>query len=176
MTAALMQALPLILTALGGLTGEKGKTSSTYSKGARGLIDETIDAVRGMRGNQDITQQPGYQTGMEWLQGMFNNPDFFNSFEAPLQRQFEEQTIPNISNRFAGMGSGGAMGSTSLQRQLAREGSNLSTNIAALRGGMQQAAIPQLLGYSQQPFTNYMSLLQNALTPTQNVYQGPSSG
>lgn len=166
----------MVFSALSGLGGKPGEHGSTYSKKARGLIDETIDAVRGMRGSQDITQQPGYQTGMGWLQGLFNNPDFFDQFEAPLQRQFQEQTIPNLANRFAGMGSGGSLGSTGFRNQLAREGSNLHTNIAALRGGMQQAAIPQLLGYSQQPFSNMMSLMQNALTPTQNTYQPPSSG
>lgn len=175
-SAALMQALPLLLTAFNGLGGKSGEHGSTYSKKARGLIDETIDAVRGMRGSQDITQQPGYQTGLGWLQDMFSDPEFFNRFEAPLQRQFQEQTVPDLANRFAAMGSGGALGSTAFRNQLGREGSNLSTNIAALRGNMQQNAIPQLLGYSQQPFSNYMSMLNSALTPTQNTYQPPSAG
>jgi hypothetical protein len=166
----------MVFSALSGLGGSKGEHGSTYSKNQRGLIDETLNAVRGMRGSQDITQNQGYQTGMDWLQGLFNNPDFFNNFEAPLQRQFQEQTVPELANRFAGMGSGGALGSTGFRNQLAREGSNLSTNIAALRGGMQQQAIPQLLGYAQQPFSNMMSMMQNALTPTNNTYQPASAG
>lgn len=177
MSSALLQLLPLLIpAAFGGMGGKSGQHGSTYSKNARGLIDETIESVRGMRGNQDVTQQPGYQTGLGWLQGLFDDPEFFKSFEAPLQRQFQEQTIPDLANRFAAQGSGGALGSTAFRNQLGREGSNLSTNIGALRGGMQQNAIPQLLGYSQQPFSNYMSMLNSALTPTQNTYQGPSSG
>lgn len=176
MNPAMMSMLPMMFSALSGLGGKNGEHGSTYSKKSQGLIDETIDAVRGMRGSQDITQNPGYQTGMDWLQGLFNDPQFFNQFEAPLQRQFQEETIPELANRFAGMGSGGALGSTSFRNQLGRAGSNLHTNIAAMRGGMQQNAIPQLLGYSQQPFSNMMSMMQSALTPTQNTYQPPSSG
>lgn len=168
-----------IMTAISGigsaLTSNKGEMGSTYNKGQLGMLDDLISQVKGM-GNQNIQQNPNYQTGQNWLQSMFSDPEFFKSFEAPLQRQFQEQTVPELANRFAGMGSGGALGSTAFRNQLAREGSNLSTNIAALRGGMQQQAIPQLLGYAQQPFSNYMSMLNQALTPTQNVFQGPSAG
>lgn len=166
----------LVAGGIAGFGGKKEKFGSTFTKPQRNLIDDVIGSVKGMKGNQDVTQQPGYQTGMDWLQGLFSDPEFFNQFEAPLQRQFQEQTIPDLANRFASMGSGGALGSTGFRNQLAREGSNLSTNIAALRGGMQQQAIPQLLGYAQQPFSNYMSLLQSALTPTNNQYQPASSG
>lgn len=168
-----------IMTAISGvgsaLTSNKGQMGSTYNKGQLGVLGDLVNQVKGM-GKQDITQNQGYQTGQNWLQSMFNDPEFFKSFEAPLQRQFQEQTVPELANRFAGMGSGGALGSTAFRNQLGREGSNLSTNIAALRGGMQQQAIPQLLGYAQQPFSNYMSMLNQALTPTQNMYQPPSAG
>ena len=161
---------------IGAATGNKGEKGSMHNKKQLGLIDQAVEAVKGMQGSQDITQQPGYQQGNEWLMSMFNDPEFFDKFEAPLQRQFQEQTVPDLANRFASMGSGGALGSTGFRNQLAREGSNLSTNIAALRGGMQQQATPQLLNYAQQPFNNYMSMLQSALTPTQTTYQPPSTG
>lgn len=169
----------MILNAITGvgsaLTSNKGEMGSTFNKNQLSTLDDILNQVKGM-GNQDITQNQGYQTGQNWLQSMFNDPEFFKSFEAPLQRQFQEQTVPELANRFAGMGSGGALGSTAFRNQLGREGSNLSTNIAALRGGMQQQAIPQMLGYAQQPFNNYLQMLQQALQPTQNVYQPPSAG
>ena len=177
MDPAMMMLLASLASAgTGALTGEPGKTGSTYTKGQRSKIDEILNDLKGMKGSQDITQNQGYQQGNEWLMSMFNDPEFFKNFEAPLQRQFQEQTVPELANRFASMGSGGATGSTAFRNQLAREGSNLSTNIASLRGGMQQNSIPQLLQYAQQPFSNYMSLLQSALQPTQNVYQPPSAG
>src|ERR1700677_3015701 len=177
MDPAMMMLLASLASAgTGALTGEPGKTGSTYTNGQRSKIDEILNDLKGMKGSQDITQNQGYQQGNEWLMSMFNDPEFFKNFEAPLQRQFQEQTVPELANRFASMGSGGATGSTAFRNQLAREGSNLSTNIASLRGGMQQNSIPQLLQYAQQPFSNYMSLLQSALQPTQNVYQPPSAG
>lgn len=170
--------LSAIFSAIGPLlqafTGNQGKMGSTYNKGQTSLIDDLIGQVKGMGGQggqNDITQNPQFQQGQDWLSNLFNDPEFFNSFEAPLQRQFQEETVPGLANRFAGMGSGGALGSTGFRNQLAREGSNLSTNIGALRGGMQQQGVNQSLGYAQQPFSNYQSLLNNALTPTKNVYQ-----
>ena len=157
--------------------GQPGGQQSTYNPNQLSFLDNMIQQLKGSQaGTTDITQSQPYGQGLEWLMSMFNDPEFFKSFEAPLQRQFQEQTVPDLANRFASMGSGGALGSTAFRNQLAREGSNLNTNIAALRGGMQQQAVPQLLGYAQQPFSNYMSMANQALTPTQNAYQQPSSG
>lgn len=169
-----------LLTAISGagaaFTSNEGEQSSTYSGNQQSTIDDILNSLKGMKGNQDITQNQNYQTGQDYLQSMFNDPSFFERFEAPLQRQFQEQTVPDLANRFASMGSGGSLGSTGFRNQLGREGGNLSTNIAALRGGMQQQAVPQLLGYSQQPINNIMSMYQQALQPTQNQYKPPSSG
>jgi hypothetical protein len=173
---AMMAILPMLMQMTKGteLGGQNAQTGSTYNKGALSLIDQLQQSLRG--GAPNVEQNQNFQTGQNWLQSMFSDPSFFNQFEAPLQRQFEEQTIPQLANRFGAMGSGGALESDAFRRQLGREGSNLQTNIAALRGGMQQQAIPQLLGYAQQPFNNYSSLLQNALTPTQNTHQGATPG
>lgn len=173
----MMMLASLATSALGSATGEKGQMGSTYNKGQRREMKDILSDIQGMKGGaMDVTKNQGYGQGMDWLMSMFNDPQFFDKFEAPLQRQFEEQTIPDLANRFASMGSGGAMGSTGFRNQLAREGSNLSTNIAALRGGMQQNAIPQLQSYAQQPFENLMKLYGFAMNPTQNTYQGPSAG
>lgn len=173
-----MALISLASTAYGALSGNKGEMKSPYSKKQKRFLEDIMNDVRNMKGGaQDITQQPGYQQGNEWLMSMFNDPEFFKSFEAPLQRQFQEEIVPGLANRFASMGSGGSLGSTGFRNQLAREGSNLSTNIANLRGQMQQGAIPQLLSYSQQPFSNLMSLYGLALGQPQNtVYQPPSQG
>lgn len=175
-TAAMM-AIPGVLSLVSGLTGNKAKQGSTFSKGARSAIDDVLQSIKGMKnGAIDVTQQPGYQQGQEWLSSLFNDPEFFNKFEAPLQRQFQEQTVPDLANRFASMGSGGALGSTGFRNQLAREGSNLSTNIAALRGGMQQQGVNQGLQFAQQPFQNLMSLYGIGTQPTMNQYQPASPG
>lgn len=175
-----MQYLPMLLAGGASLLssglGSDAEWGSTYNQNQLNTLDDLLSSLKGMKGSQDITKNPMYQQGSEYLMSMFNDPEFFKSFEAPLQRQFQEQTVPQLANRFAGMGSGGSTGSTAFRNQLGREGSNLSTNIAALRGNMQMQAIPQLMQYSQQPFQNLMQMYGQALQPTQNVYQPPSAG
>lgn len=159
------------------LFGSPGKQGSTYNKNQLSYIDDMIQTITSMRGGaQDVQQNKNYQTGENWLQNLFSDPNFFQAFEEPIQRQFQEQTVPELANRFASMGSGGSLGSTAFRNQLSRENSNLHSNIAALRGGMQQQAIPQLQSYSQQPFSNFMQLQQQALQPTQNTYSQPTGG
>ncbi len=160
------------------LFGSQGKQGSSYGRNQLSMIDQILQQIKGMQsqGQGDITQNQGYQQGQEWLNNLFNDPEFFKNMEAPAQRQFQEQTVPDLANRFASMGSGGSLGSTGFRNQLAREGSNLHTNIAALRGGMQQQGVNQALNYAQQPFNNYAQLSQLGLTPTNNTYQPPSTG
>ena len=142
--APYLAALAPVLLSMMNQGGKDEEHGSTYTPGQQGGIDDILNMIKGMKGNADITQNPQYQQQNDWLMSMFNDPEFFNKFEAPLQRQFQEETVPGLANRFASMGSGGAMGSTAFRNQLGREGSNLSTNIAALRGGMQQNAVGQL--------------------------------
>lgn len=174
----IMALASLASAGIGAATGKNAQQSSSFSGGQKGGINDILNSIKSMRGGaQDISQQPGFQQGNDWLMSMFNDPDFFKNFEAPLQRQFQEQTVPDLANRFASMGSGGALGSTGFRNQLGREGSNLSTNIAAQRGQMQQQAIPQLLGYSQQPFSNLATLQSQALgQPMMNQYQPATPG
>lgn len=176
--ATMMFLSSLISGGMGMMNGQNGEFKSTYNKGQLSNIDEINNYIKSQMGagNQDITQNQNYQQGSQWLNDLFNDPEFFKSFEAPLQRQFEEETVPGLANRFASMGSGGSTGSTAFRNQLGREGSNLSTNIAALRGGMQQQGVNQSLQYGQQPIQNLMQMMGIGLQPTQNVYQPPSQG
>lgn len=162
------------LSGMKGMGGQNAEQKSSYGKNQLGQIDSILQQLKG--GAPDITQNQGFQGGQEWLNDLFNDPEFFKSFEAPMQRQFEEETIPGLANRFGAEGSGGSLGSTGFRNQLAREGSNLSTNIAAMRGGMQQQGVNQALGYAQAPFQNYMQMMQSVMNPTQNMYQPASAG
>lgn len=159
-----------------GMGGQDARFSSTYGPGGVGLVEDLQNQVKGMSGQRDITQNPNYQSGSNWLQGLYNDPQFFKDFEAPIQRQFREQTIPELSNQFAGMGTHGATGSTGFRNALAREGSTLQEKIAAIRGGLQQQGVNQSLGYAQQPTSNLLQLQNQALTPTNNQFQPATAG
>ena len=163
---------------LQSLFGSPEKTGSTYNKGQLGFLDQILQSIKGSQasGGGDITQQQGYQQGQEWLSSLFNDPEFFNKFEAPAMRQFNEEILPGVANRFASQGTGGSLGSTGFRNALGRESSNLAERLSSNRTGMQQQGANQALGYGQAQNQNFMQMLQQALQPTQNTFQGPSSG
>ena len=157
---------------LKGMTGNAGGAGSSFNKGQLDFMKTGLGGLSAGMG--DITNDPSYMSGQSWLTGLFSDPEFFKNFEAPLQRQFQEETVGNLANRFAGMGSGGSHGSTGFRNALGREGSKLHEMIASLRGGMQQSGVNQALQYGQAPVSNYLSQLQQFLTPTENTYQSSS--
>lgn len=155
----------------GGKDEERG---STYTQGQQDLINQGTNGLMG--GSPDITQNQNYQGGSEWLNSLFNDPEFFKNFEAPLMRQFNEDIIPGLANRFGGQGSHGSLSSTGFRNQLGREASTLSEKIASLRGGLQQQGVNQSLQYAQQPTSNYLQQLQALLSPQpNNTYQGATN-
>lgn len=110
-------------------------------------------------GDANLQNSPLFQQGSSFLsQLLSNNPEAYQQFEAPYMRQFREQIVPALAERFAGLGAG-AQSSSAFQQALGQSGADLSERLAALRGQIQQNAIPQALGYAQQPFNNLRSLL-----------------
>lgn len=176
----MMMAASTLFNIIGSMQGKDAEKSSSFSEGQQGGINDIIQMINGLKGgtnNGDITQNQGYQQGQNWLNDLFNDENFFKKFEDPMMRQYNEQTIPDLANRFSSMGSGGSLGSTAFRNQANREAGNLHSNIAALRGGMQQNGVNQGLQYAQQPISNMMNMYQQALgQPVNNQYQPPSTG
>jgi len=94
-------------------------------------------------------QQP-MQTGFNYLQQLLSGEEgAMEAFEAPAMRQFKEQIMPSIAERFTSVG---AQDSSAFQQQIAGAGAGLAENLAALRenlkmqafGQASQAAIPGL--------------------------------
>lgn len=97
-----------------------------------------------------ILQSLGGPTGQGFdflSQILGGDEEAFKSFEAPLKRQFEREIVPGISERFAGMGTGGAQSSSAMNQSLATAGRDLSTNLAALRSGLKMDALKQLQSF-----------------------------
>lgn len=65
------------------------------------------------------------------------------AFEAPAMRQFQEQIVPGIAERFTGLGAG-AQGSSAFGQQLGAAGAGLAERLAMQRAGLQERAISQL--------------------------------
>jgi hypothetical protein len=105
----------------------------------------------------------GYEQGLGLLQDYLNpQSDLYKNFEAPYLQQFEQQTLPGLAERFAGMGAmGQGLSSSGFGQALGAAGSNLQTQLASLKSGMQRQSIGDILGQyntqaslglGQQPF------------------------
>lgn len=106
-------------------------------------------------------------SGLDLIQMLLSqDPQAMRQFEAPLMRQFEQQTVPSIAERFAGMGSHGAQSSSAQNLALAQSGKELQESLGALRGQLGMQALSQLQG-----------MLSQSQRPTfENIYKQPTSG
>ncbi len=81
------------------------------------------------------------------------SPEAFQAFQAPAMRQFQQEIIPGLAERFSSLGSG-AQGSSAFGQQLGQAGAGLSQNLAAMKANLQSGAMDQLtrlFGMGQQP-------------------------
>jgi hypothetical protein len=76
------------------------------------------------------------------------SPEAFQSFEAPFKRQFQEEIVPGLAERFSGLGAG-AQRSSAFQNALGQAGAGLTERLAQLRSGLQHDAAGQTLGLGQ---------------------------
>ena len=125
--------------------------------------------------SMELAQDPNYQAGSSWLQNILSgSPESTKAFEQPYMNQFYQQTLPSIASRFAGMGSGN-LSSSAFQQALGEAGQNLQTGLAAIRGGLQQNAATQALGYAQAPGQQLASLAGYGLSPEFAYMQKPAT-
>lgn len=118
-----------------------------------------------------------YGAGSSYLQNLLgnNNPNAMAEFNAPYMQQFQQQIIPGLSERFAGMGTGaGALSSSAFNQTLAQAGSGLQATLAQLRQQLLGQASQQALGYAQQPYSNLLGGL--GMRQFENIYKPGTSG
>ena len=99
---------------------------------------------------------PLLQQGGGFLESLFGGGQGGDQFAASYKRQFEEQTIPGIAERFS---EADAQNSSAFGQQLGAAGAGLQENLASLQGQLSQQglqALMQLLSQGQQPTFNTM--------------------
>lgn len=146
---------------MGFFTGSKGKHNqiSTLTGSQRGIQSQLENAVKG--GNQG-----GFGQAANYYRDLLSDDSStFNAMQAPEQRRFNEQTIPDLAEQFAGMGSGG-LSSSGFQNASVSAGTDLSERLGAIRA--------QLRAQGAQGLAN---LGQQSLQPVvENTYQPGSQG
>lgn len=131
------------------LFGQKAKTQKfpTMNQGQQNLLSQLLSQINPQSFN--LEQNPNYQAGSSYLQKLLSGEEgAFEDFEQPYKRQFEEETIPGLAERFSGLG---AQKSSAFGQQAAQAGAGLSEKLASLRAELQQGAAGQALGYAQAP-------------------------
>lgn len=104
---------------------------------------------------QESQYNPSYQAGNKYIQDILSqNPEMMQQFEAPYMRQFKEQIVPDLAQRFA---SGGALSSSAFNQSMGQAASSLSERLAAMRANLGMNASSQALAYSQVPFQEQMA-------------------
>lgn len=130
--------------------------ASTLNQGQQGLQNQ-------------LTGGMGQPSGsaLNYLQQILSNdPEAFKAFADQAKMQFEQETVPGIAERFAGMGTAGAQDSSAFQQTLGRAGTEMTTQLEALKQGLKGNAIQQLQG-----------LMGGAFKPSfENVYDPGSYG
>lgn len=79
--------------------------------------------------------------GLQNLQSMLGGEA--GAYEAPAMRQFQEQILPMIAERFTGAG---AQRSSAFGQQLGQAGAGFAENLAMQRAQLQQQGLSQLSG------------------------------
>jgi len=131
------------------LFGSPGQIQSmpSFSPEQQQLLGQLVGGLGG-------PMQGGLQNLMQMLTGGGE------AFEAPAMRQFQEQIVPGIAERFTGMGEG-SQRSSAFGQQLGQAGAGLAENLAMQREGLKSQGLQQLMGMlglgMQSPF-QYMQI------------------
>lgn len=102
--------------------------------------------------------------GFEMLQNLLSgSPEALKAFQAPAMRQFQEDILPSIAERFTGMD---GQKSNAFGQQLGKAGAGLAENLSAQKANLGTNALTQLQG-----------LLGGALTPSfENIFRPGTQG
>ena len=108
------------------------------------LLQQLLGSINPSQFN--LEQNPLYQTGSSYLQSLLGGN--LDAFTKPYMDQFNQETIPQLAEQFAGVG---GLSSSGFQNAASGAAANLQTSLAALRGGLQNQALGQGLQYASAP-------------------------
>jgi len=135
-----MMAASGLMDKFGG--GDKMKKVNLMTKGQRKILGN-LEQMLGPQGQ--LTQ--GMQGGIRHQQQLMDpNSEAVNQFTQPYMNQFNQQTVPGLAERFAGMGAmGGGLSSSGFGQSLSSAGANLQSQLAQLKAGLGQQAAQSLM-------------------------------
>lgn len=147
----------------GYLSGNKDKFRSILNKPQQQLQSNILAQLQGGGIGQN------YGLSQDYLNKLLSNdPNTYQQFAAPYINQFEQQTIPRLTEQFAGLGGGlgGGVGNSSgFGQAIGGAGAQFQAQLAALYANLRQQAAQQAMG-------QYNQLAGYGLHPTQAYQPG----
>lgn len=173
-----MTFLAMLPSILSSVIGAGGAFAASRGKQNKGKFKQVPTMTQeGMNMTKQFAQgTSGALPGaFKYLQDLFsNNPEMMQQMAAPHLRNFREQTIPELSTLFAGLGAGSSSG---FQQALGQAGAGLEENLASLFQNQKMQGLNALQGFGtigqQSPFQSVfmqkgpsgMQNFGNALAP-----------
>jgi hypothetical protein len=149
---------------------DKFKQLPTQNADQRNFLSNTFQQL-GMNGQVGQNYNSANQYNQQMLSG---DPNAYSQWAAPYETQFQEQTLPGLAERFAGLGGGmggGVMGSSGFGQAIGGAATQFKSNLAGLYAQLQQQAAQNAMGQ----YNNLASGAMNTQT-FQNAYQPGSTG
>ena len=111
--------------------------------------------------------------GTDFLKQLLSpDSELMQRFEAPAWRQFNEQIVPSIANRFAGLG--GGLNSSAFQQALKQASTQFAENLSAQRGQLGLQGLQSIFPYVQGGLTQQYN--QVSVPGTQGIFGGLAQG
>lgn len=166
------------IAAYGGLGAGPGAyaTNKSFRKGVNSFLGGTPEIrenVSSLRPEQEPLYQqltnagmnPGaggaFGTSADYYRNLLSdNPEDMNAFAAPEMRNFRENIIPDLSEQFARMGSGG-LSSSGFRNAAVGAGTDLAERLGAIRANLRQSGAQGLSNIGQMGLNPYS---QNMVT------------
>ena len=146
---------------MGFWTGDKGgyKKLSLLEDSQQGLKDQLINAGMGRGAGGAFGAAGDYYRDL-----LSDDSSTFNAMQAPEQRRFNEQIIPDLAEQFAGMGSG-ALSSSGFRNAAVNAGTDLSERLGAIRAQLRQQGAQGLMGLGQQGLQQFSENVYDKAKP-----------
>jgi len=130
-------------------------------------VSTLTPSQRRLKAEQERAVAGGFQESADYWRSILNdeNNPTYAQMNAPEERKFREQTIPDIAEQYAGMGAGG-LSSSGFRNSAVSAGVDLSERLAGMRANLRTQAAQSL---------NAMG--ENALNPVkENIIENQESG
>jgi hypothetical protein len=140
-------------TVIGGLGGYFSHQPDKFGE-INNLTPEQQSLLSNINGQMNGQGGQNYQAAQSYLGNLLNrDPSTYDRFAQPYMQQFEQQTIPRLSEQFAGLGGGlggGVNSSSGFGQAIGGAGAGLQSQLAQMFAQLQQNASGQSLGQYNQ--------------------------